>query len=328
VRPALAAVAAALALAAAPAPAQELRVGLGAMTRSIDPHFANTGPDVAQSLHLFDKLILQDESQKLVPGLATAWRVAGERAWELDLREGVRFHDGSPFTAEDVVFTVRRAVDVPNSSSPFTTYLRGIERVEVLGPHRIRVHTKQPSPLLPWDLSTFGIVSRRAGEGASTADYNAGKAAIGTGPYRFVEFVPNERIVVERNDAYWGGREPWARVVFRLVPNPAVRSAALQAGDVDVVDTVAAQDLERLRATPGIGVWRAPSNRVIYLLMDSFRESTPNIRDAEGRPLATNPLRDRRVRLALSSAIARDALVERVLEGEGIELPPKNGSIC
>ena len=307
-----------LALTLGDASAQELRVGLGAMTRSMDPHFANTGPDVANSLHLFDKLIQQDENQTLKPGLAVAWHARGARSWEIELRRGVRFHDGSPFTADDVAFTVKRAVDVPNSSSPFTTYLRAIERVEIIDPHRILVHTREPSPLLPWDLSTFGIISRRHGEGAATADYNSGRAAIGTGPYRLVEFVPNERITIERNAQHWGEKEPWARVSFRLIANPAVRTAALLAGDVDAIDTVAAQDLARLKATTGIGVWRAASNRVIYLLMDSHREATPNIRDLDGKPLGVNPLRDPRVRLALSKSLARDALVERILEGEGI----------
>lgn len=130
--------------------------------------------------------------------------------------------------------------------------------------------------------------------------------------------MPNERITVERNDSYWGEKEPWRRVSFRLIANPAVRTAALLAGDVDAIDTVAAQDLARLKATAGVGVWRAPSNRVIYLLMDSHRDVTPNIRDLEGKPLAVNPLRDPRVRLALSKSLARDALVERILEGEGI----------
>ncbi len=130
------------------AAAQELRIGLGAMTRSMDPHFANTGPDVAQSLHLFDKLILQDENQVLKPGLALAWRAQGEKIWEIELRRDVRFHDGSPFTAEDFAFTVKRAVDVPNSSSPFTTYIRGIERIEILEPYRLLVHTRAPSPLI------------------------------------------------------------------------------------------------------------------------------------------------------------------------------------
>lgn len=307
-----------LAALAGTASAQELRIGLGAMTRSIDPHFANTGPDVANSLHVFDKLILQDENQALKPGLAVAWRARGERSWEIELRRDVRFHDGSLFTAEDVAFTVKRAVDVPNSSSPFTTYIRTIARVEILEPHRLLVHTHAPSPLLPWDLSTFPIVSRKHGEGAATADYNSGRAAIGTGPYRFVEFIPNERITIERNDSYWGEKEPWARVTFRLIANPAVRTAALLAGDVDAIDTVAAQDLVRLKATAGISVARAPSNRVIYLLLDSHRDVTPNIRDLDGKPLTVNPLRDPRVRRALSKAIARDALVERILEGEGI----------
>ena len=312
--------AAALAIAAAsPAGSQELRIALGVLARSIDPHFANVATDQAQSLHLFDRLIMQDENQRLYPGLATAWRVVGEKVWELDLREGVRFHDGSPFTAQDVEFTVGRAGDVPNATAPLSVYTRTIERIEILGPHRVRVHTKQPAPLLPWDLSTFSIVSKRVGEGATTADYNSGKAAIGTGPYRFVEYVPDDRIVVARNDDWWGGREPWGRVAFRRIANPAVRSAALLARDVDVIERVPSQDLARLEVSPDVAVWRTPSYRVMYLLLDSYRDvPLNNLRDLEGRPLATNPLRDRRVRLALSRAIARDTLTERVMEGLGV----------
>ncbi len=241
-----------------------------------------------------------------------------ERTWELDLRANVTFHDGSPFTGEDVAFTVRRAVDVPGSHSPFQTYLRHVERVEVLEPLRVRIHTKAPSPLLPWDLSTFAVVSKRHGENATTNDYNSGKAAIGTGPYRLVEYVPNERVVVARNDAYWRTREPWARVSFRLMTVPATRTAALLAGDVDVIDNVASQDLARIKATPEAAVWRTSSNRIIYLLLDSHRDVTPNVRDPDGKAPVANPLRDRRVRLALSKSLARDALVDRINEGEGI----------
>src|SRR5262245_18445945 len=150
------------ALTSSGAAAQELRVALGLVARAIDPHFANIATDQAQAYHLFDRLVMQDQNQRLVPGLATAWRAIGEREWELDLREGVRFDDGSPFTAQDVEFTVRRAGDVPNTTAPLTLYTRGIERVEILGSHRVRMHTKQPAPLLPWDLSTFSVVSKRA----------------------------------------------------------------------------------------------------------------------------------------------------------------------
>jgi peptide/nickel transport system substrate-binding protein len=305
-------------LAAAPASAQELKIGLGAMARSMDPHFTNSGPDVANMLHVFDKLILQDEKQALIPGLATSWKAIDPTTWEIRLREGVRFHDGSPFGAEDVAFTVKRAVDVPKSSSPFALYVKTIKEVVIKGPHLVHLTTAEPSPLLPWDLSTFGIISKKHGEGAATEDYNAGKAAIGTGPYKLVSFSPNERIVLQRNDDYWGGRERWAKVTFSLIANQASRTAALLAGDVDAIDTVATQDIERLKSTAGIAVWRSPSNRVIYLIMDSHRDVAEHIRDADGKAMTVNPLKDRRVRQALSASIARDALVERIMEGEGI----------
>jgi peptide/nickel transport system substrate-binding protein len=304
--------------AAAPVAAQELKVGLGAMARSMDPHFTNSGPDVANMLHVFDKLILQDEKQALIPGLATSWTAINPTTWEVKLREGVRFHDGSPFTAEDVAFTVKRAVDVPKSSSPFALYVKTIKEVVIKGPHLVHLTTAEPAPLLPWDLSTFGIISKKHGEGAATEDYNPGKAAIGTGPYKLVSYSPNERIVFQRSDDYWGGKQHWAKVTFTLLANQASRTAALLAGDVDAIDTVATQDIERLKSTSGIGVWRSASNRVIYLIMDSHRDVAEHIRDADGKPLTVNPLKDKRVRQALSLSIAREALVDRIMEGEGI----------
>jgi len=304
--------------AAAPATAQEIRIGLGAMARSMDPHFTNSGPDVANMLHVFDKLILQDEKQALMPGLATSWTAINPTTWEVKLREGVTFHDGTPFTAEDVAYTVKRAVDVPKSSSPFALYVKTIKEVVVKGPHLIHLTTAEPAPLLPWDISTFGIISKKHGENAATEDYNSGKAAIGTGPYKLVSYSPNERIVFQRNEAYWGGKPVWEKVTFSLIANQASRTAALLAGDVDAIDTVATQDIERLKSTTGIGVWRAPSNRVIYLILDSERAVAEHVRDADGKPMTVNPLKDSRVRQALSQSISREALVERIMEGEGI----------
>lgn len=305
-------------LMAGPTAAQEIRIGLGAMARSMDPHFTNSGPDVANMLHVFDKLILQDEKQALLPGLATSWTAIDPTTWEVKLREGVVFHDGTPFTAEDVAYTVKRAVDVPKSSSPFALYVRTIKEVVVKGPHLVHLLTGTPAPLLPWDISTFGIISKKHGENAATEDYNSGKSAIGTGPYKLVSYSPNERIVYQRNDAYWGGKPHWEKVTFSLIANQASRTAALLAGDVDAIDTVATQDIERLKTTPGIGVWRSPSNRIIYLILDSNRDVAEHIRDADGKPMNVNPLKDTRVRQALSQSIARDALVERIMEGEGI----------
>jgi peptide/nickel transport system substrate-binding protein len=305
-------------LLAAPVSAQELKIGLGAMARSMDPHFFNSGADVANMLHVYDKLVLQDEKQTLVPGLATSWKAIEPTVWEVKLREGVTFHDGSPFTAEDVAFTVKRAVDVPKSSSPFTLYIGTIKEVVIKGPHLVHLVTAEPAPLLPWDISTFGIISKKYGATAASEDYNSAKAAIGTGPYKLVSYSPNERIVYQRNDAYWGPKEPWAKVTFTLLANQASRTAALLAGDVDAIDTVATQDVARLKSTPGIALWPSLSNRVIYLIADSHRDVAEHVRDNDGKPMTANPLKDARVRQALSLSIARDALVERIMEGEGV----------
>ena len=301
-----------------PAGAADLRVGLGAFATSMDPHSRNSGPDVANMLHVFDKLILRDEKQQLVPGFAQSWRAIDDRTWEIQLRPGVSFHDGSPFTAEDVAFTVARAVDVPNSRSPFATYIRTIERIDIKNPHLIHIRTAYPAPLLPVDLSTFGIVSKKHGQAATTADYNAGHAAVGTCPYRLVEFVPNDRIVYRRNPAYWGSSAQWERVTFRLIANPPARVAALIAGDVDVIDQEPLESIKPLERTPGVALARALSGRVMYLILDSHSDTSPNLRDTQGRPLAGNPLKDIRVRRAISLAMNRTALVERLMDGQGV----------
>ena len=297
-------------LVAGSASAQELKIGLGAMARSMDPHFYNSGPDVANMLHVYDKLILQDEKQGLVPGLATAWKAIDATTWEVKLREGVTFHDGSPFTAEDVAFTVKRAVDVPKSGSPFSLYVNTIKDVVIKGPHLIHLKTAEAAPLLPWDISTFGIISKKHGETAATEDYNSGKAAIGTGPYKLVSYSPNEKIIFQRNDAYWGPKEPWTKVTFSLIANQASRTAAFLAGDVDAIDTVATQDIARLKTTAGVSLWPSLSNRVIYLIIDSHRDVAEHVRDNDGKAMTVNPLKDARVRQALSLSISREALVD------------------
>ncbi len=303
---------------AAAAQAADLRVGLGSMANSMDPHFRNSGPDVANMLHVFDKLILQDERQQIVPGLARSWTRIDEMTWEIELRDGVTFHDGTPFTADDVVFTLQRAVNVPNSSSPFATYIRTIASATADGPLKVRLRTAYPAPLLPVDLSTFGIISRRHGEGAEINEYNSGKAAIGTGPFKLKEFVPNSRIAYVRNDAYWGPKPVWDSVTFRLIPNPSARSAALLAGDVDLIEQVPADAVKALERADGVSVEKALSNRVIYLILDSHSDTSPNLRDNAGQPLPTNPLKDVRVRKAISLAMNRQALVDRLLDGQGV----------
>jgi peptide/nickel transport system substrate-binding protein len=149
------------------ASAKVLRAGIKGEPSSIDPHYHNLTPNNALSREIFDRLIMPDDKQQLMPGLAVSWRAVDDLTWEFKLRKGVRFHDGSPFTADDVVFTFERAPNVPNSPSSFMTYLKGKNIVKI-DDHTIHIKTKRPYPLMPNDMMTFSIISKIHGQGATT----------------------------------------------------------------------------------------------------------------------------------------------------------------
>ncbi len=267
---------------------ETLRVGLAFEPSSFDPHFHNTTPNKSLARSVFEPLVFQDERQQVRPGLATSWRAVDPLTWEFQLRPNVRWHDGSPFTADDVVFTFERAPNVPRSPSSFAGFIAG-KTAEKVSDLVVRVRTAQPYPQMPIDLSTFGIVPA-ATRGASTDDYNTGKAAIGTGPYRFGEFVRGDRTLLLRNETYWGGMPAWPRVLMRVLRADPTRVASLLAGDVDVIETVPTADLARLRADNRLSVVSTISNRVLYLAMDQFRDETPF---ARGRTASRSATRSR-----------------------------------
>src|SRR3989337_1442287 len=169
--------------------AQELRIGVASEPTSMDPHFHNLSPNNSMLSHVFEALVDQDARQRMVPGLAESWQAIDDTTWEFKLRRNARFHDGTPFTADDVVFTFQRAPDVEGSPSSFGTYVKGKTVVKV-DEHTVHIKTAEPYPLMPNDVSQVFIISRKHGSDAKTADYNSGKAAIGTGPYRFAEDAP------------------------------------------------------------------------------------------------------------------------------------------
>jgi peptide/nickel transport system substrate-binding protein len=303
-------------LPAAPARGQNLTIATGGSATSLDPHFFNAAPNSALTQHLFDRLVDRDAQARVVPMLAESWRLISDTEWEFRLRRDVTWHDGRPFTAEDVVFTYARAPNVPNSPGGFGAALRAVREVQAVDAHTLRIVTRWPNPVLLAELGGVHIVSRHVGEGASTEDYNAGRAAIGTGPYRLAAHRQGERTEFARNDAYWGGREPWARVAIRFVAADPARTAALLAGDVDLIDQVAPTDLPRLRRDARFRISETGSLRLAHLGSDWSRPGPlPHVTDNEGRPLPVNPFRDLRVRRALDMAINREALAERAMDG-------------
>ncbi|MSO99647.1 MAG: ABC transporter substrate-binding protein [Acetobacteraceae bacterium] len=306
--------------------AAEVKMAVRTDASSIDPHYHVFSPNTAVYRHIFDTLTRLGARGRLTPGLALSWAAVAEDIWEFKLRPNVVFHDGSPFSAEDVAFSVARAPNVPNSPSSYLQYTKAVARTEIVDPLTIRIHTKGPAPLLPGDLGSIAIVSKRSAEGKTTSDFNNGAATIGTGPYRFVEWVPANYLVLVRNDTYWGGAEPWERVTRRPIANDGARVATILSGDVDLIEGVPAVDRARLLATPGLALHEIDSTRVIYLHMDSARDDSPGISDFKGDKIARNPLKDIRVRRAISLAINRQGLADRLLSGQahpaGQYLPP------
>ncbi len=234
------------------------------------------------------------------------------------MRKGVKFHDGSELTAEDVAFSIDRVGQIPNSPGPFVAYTKAIIAKEIVDPYTIRFKYAAPYPLAPNDLSTIYIVSKKVATGASTEDFNSGKATVGSGRYKFVKYVSGDRVDLVRNDAYWGDKPVWDKVTFKIIKNESARVAALLSGDVDAIEQPPTADLTRIKADPKFTVTSKISHRLIYFNFDHLQRSSPFITDKAGKPLDQNPLRDVRVRRAISKAINRPAIADRVMEGQAV----------
>jgi peptide/nickel transport system substrate-binding protein len=308
----------AIAFAAAAARGQDLTIAMSTESTSIDPHFSDLGPNQAVRQHIFDSLIHIGPQNEMLPGLAVEWaRKSDPLIWEFKLRRDVRFHDGSPFTVRDVEFSIARAPNVPGAPSTVSRRIAEVDSLEIVDDFTFRIRTKTPTPILPNNIAYLAIVSRKIGMDATPQDFNNGKHAYGTGPYKFESYAPGDRIVLGANPDYWGGKPHWQKVTIRPMTNAATRTAALLAGDVDVINDLPPTDVPRLKSDPRFLVTESVSNRIIFWTIDVFRDQALHVAALDGSPIP-NPLRDKRVRQAMAAAIDRQAIVERVMEGLGV----------
>lgn len=298
--------------------AQNLMLGTKLELNTLDPHFFSAFPTNSSMAYFFDKLVEYDDKLAIRPSLAVSWKLVDNLTWEFKLRKGVVFHDGTPFTVDDVIFTIERIPNVPNSPNSFAQFTRSIESIRRVDDTTMVVKTKAPNPQLLSDFANIFIVSAKAAKGATTADFNSGKAVVGTGPYKLVEWVNSDRLVVERNERYWNGKPTWARVTERVIAKDPSRLASLLAGQVDAIDAVPIADLERLKKDGRFALFRGPAALVHYVALDSNRDESPFVTAKDGKALGRNPLKDPRVRKALSLAIDRDAIARRIMEGSAI----------
>lgn len=302
------------------ADAQTLTMGIRGGPESLDPHYSALGSHAEAAKHIYDTLVWSGDDLQIQPGLATSWKVLDDNTWEFKLREGVKFHDGSDFDAEDVKFSIER---IPVVSGPTTTtiYVRRVAGVEIIDPYTIHINTEGPAATLPYDFVRLFIVSSEAAKDYSTPEtaaegFNGGPASVGTGPYKLVSWEPKGDLVLERNDDYWRGVGAWEKVVRKEIPNDSSRLAALKAGQVDIINYVSSIDYLAVQNDPSVDAVIGDSVYVMNLQLDQ-REKTPGVRGKDGSELTENPLRDARVRAAIDFAIDRETMVQIVLEGLG-----------
>jgi peptide/nickel transport system substrate-binding protein len=281
----------------------------------MDPHYHALAANQTVSAHMFETLVdIDPATGKLNPALALSWHALDESTWEFTLRRGVKFHDGGELTAADVVASFERPAGMLNSPGGYTTYTRQIVEKTIVDPYTLRIRMAVPYAILPGAATSIFIVpSRTAAFGPD--DFNSGRAMTGTGRYRFRSWTRGERVELIRNPDYWGEQAEWDTVILRMLATPQARIAAMLAGDVDGIEVVPPADVTMLKTRPNIEVVTAVSKRLVFLQADVERDITPYVTDNDGKPLPHNPLKDLRVRRALSMAIDRNAIASRVMEG-------------
>jgi peptide/nickel transport system substrate-binding protein len=309
--------AAALAVAFGAASAATLRLANQGDVNSMDPHSLNESLQLSFTGSIYEPLVGRDKQLALVPALATSWKQTSPSVWRFELRRGVQFHDGTPFTADDVVFTFQRAAA---DGSDMKSYTSPIKEVRKAGSHAVEIETHSPFPILPDTLSNLYIMSRKwCEENKATTPVDRRKGientasfkANGTGPYRLRERQPSTRTVLVRNLNHWEKSDGNVdEVIFTPIGNDATRVAALLSGEIDLMEPVPLQDIDRVKANPNLKVMQGPELRTIFLGMDQKRDELL-FSSVKGK----NPFKDVRVRRAFYQAIDIDTIKNRVMRG-------------
>lgn len=293
--------------------AKDLAYATSAPVTAADPHYQNASPNNSALRNIFQALVQITPEGKIEPELAESWKIVDDTTWEFKLRP-VKFTDGSPLTVEDVIYSIERPATIANSPSSFKVYTGQIAGMEAAAPDVLRIKTKNPYPLLLLDLNNIMII-KKSDQPLSTQDFNSGRHDVGTGPYEFVSFTPDDRLVLKKNDAYWGDAPKWDNVTIRFIPNDGARTTALLSGALDAIENVPTANLDSIKNNKDLVFASGKSTRVVFLFLDGGRENPPGISAKDGSKLDKNPLSDVRVRQAINLAIDRDAIRDRIMQG-------------
>ena len=318
IRSAALALSAAAMLAAGPASAVTFRYAFQGDLKSLDPYTLKETFTIGAHGAVYEALTARDKNLKIVPGLAESWEIVEPTKWRFVLRKGVKFHDGSPFTADDVLFSAAR---VRANGSNFQTNVPADATFTKVDDHTVEITTKSPNPILHYQFDTWYIMSKAWAEkngsagptpaSATTPSY-AALNANGTGPFTIESHQPGVKTVFKRNPNYWGKLESnLDEVIFTTIGNDATRVAALLSGEVDWIDPVPLQDQGRINASPNAQMLTGPELRTMFLGMDQVRDEL-KYSNVKGK----NPFKDKRVREAFYLAIDENVIVQRVMRGQ------------
>ncbi len=299
------------------AQSQTLRFANQGDALSMDPHSLNESFQLSFTGNLYEPLIGRGKKLEVVPILATDWKQTAPTTWRFNLRRGVVFHDGSPFTADDVIFSYNRA---KGEGSDVKTYVGQIKEIRKLDDHTIDIITAEPFAILPDVITNWYIMPKNWSEANKATqpvdkrkgiENTASFQANGTGPYRLRSRDPNIRTTLQRNPRYWGKIEGNVQeVIFTPIGNSSTRVAALLSGEIDMMEPVPVQDIARISGNPQLKVMQAPELRTIFLGMDQSRNELLSS-SVKGK----NPFKDKRVRQAFYQAIDVNAIQKAVMRG-------------
>ena len=309
--------AASLVLVAGAAQAQHIRWAAQNDILTLDPHSQNHATTNTFMMHTYEGLTRYTKDYKVEPALATSWEQLSPTQWRFKLRQNVKFQDGTPFTADDVVFSFDR---IRQPQGTMQIYVAGIKEVKKVDDHTVDFILEAPVPILLRNIIDFRIMSKQWStkhKSEKVQDYKAreetyaSRNTMGTGPYIIKEWAPDQRIVMTANPNWWGKLDGNVKdVTYTPIKSDATRVAALLSGEVDMVTDLPTQDVARLKQNPNLKVLEGFENRTIFIGMDQHNDEL-QYSNVKGK----NPFKDVRVRRALNMAVDRDAIRRTVMRG-------------
>jgi peptide/nickel transport system substrate-binding protein len=294
-----------------------LRVANQGDANSMDPHSLNESLQLSFTGNVYEPLVGRDKKLALTPALATKWTATSPTVWRFELRRGVKFHDGETLTADDVVFSYQRAAGDGSDMKGYTSAIKEVRKVD---DYTVEMETAAPFPILPDVISLVYVLNKKwceTNKAEKPVDRRKGIENVasfrsnGTGPFRLKERQPTTRTVLVRNFNYWGKVDTNVdEVIFTPIGNDATRVAALLSGEIDVMEPVPLQDVERLKGASNLKVMQGPELRTIFLGMDQKRDELL-YSSVKGK----NPFKDKRVRQAFYQAVDIETIKARVMRG-------------